>query len=177
MAALVVAVVLGAGTGCKPKIGDACTTALECSSLGDRLCDTTQPGGYCTQFGCQPDGCPSEAACIVFRSSIDPACGTADDGKYGRFSQSFCMIVCESTTDCREGYACALPADRDALLLDQTKDNPASVKVCIAIATLTTPPSDPPGVCSPSTAPPLVPTSASSGVGGMGAGGMGAGGS
>ena len=52
--------------GCSPKIGDECATALDCSALGDRLCDTTQPGGYCTIFNCEPDTCPEEAACVAF---------------------------------------------------------------------------------------------------------------
>src|SRR5690348_74537 len=38
--------------GCLPKIGDHCTTSLDCSQTGQRLCDTTQPDGYCTVFNC-----------------------------------------------------------------------------------------------------------------------------
>ena len=164
-------------SGCKPQIGDACTSAVECSTLGDRLCDITQPDGYCTQFGCQPDGCPTEAACIVFRSTIDPSCGTVLDGKYGRFSQSFCMLACVESADCRAGYECALPTTHDARLLDVKRTDPATFKVCLAVATVVPSPAEPPGICSPSTAPPLIPTTASAGAGGMdGGGGMGTGG-
>jgi len=150
-------------SGCTPKIGDKCTLSLDCSTLGDRLCDTTLPGGYCTQFGCQPDGCPTEAACIVFRASLDPACGTTADGKGGRFAQSFCMRTCEETDDCREGYACEAPATRDAELLDAKREDPGALKICLPIATLVTPPAEAPGVCLPGTSPPLVPTTASAG--------------
>ena len=47
-------------TGCQPKIGDACNTSTDCSTQGDRLCDTTQPGGYCTIFNCEPNTCPED---------------------------------------------------------------------------------------------------------------------
>ncbi|MFW5740185.1 MAG: hypothetical protein ACOC1F_07450, partial [Myxococcota bacterium] len=52
--------------GCNPKIGDDCTNSTDCSVSGDRLCDTTQPGGYCTVFNCEPDMCPEEAQCVAF---------------------------------------------------------------------------------------------------------------
>src|SRR5690242_18467125 len=46
-------------TGCKPKIGDECKTSTDCSVTGDRLCDITQPSGYCTIFNCEePGSCP-----------------------------------------------------------------------------------------------------------------------
>ena len=41
--------------GCSAEIGDDCSNSTDCSSTGDRLCDTTQPGGYCTLFNCEPD--------------------------------------------------------------------------------------------------------------------------
>src|SRR5687768_17386078 len=65
---------LAAATGCAPEIGDDCTTSIDCSQLGDRLCDTSQPDGYCTIFNCEPDQCPEEAVCIAFGFDIDPAC-------------------------------------------------------------------------------------------------------
>ncbi|HKO50071.1 MAG TPA: hypothetical protein VJV79_20210, partial [Polyangiaceae bacterium] len=40
----------GLALGCTPKIGDDCSVSTNCSTTGDRLCDITQPGGYCTKF-------------------------------------------------------------------------------------------------------------------------------
>jgi hypothetical protein len=156
---------LASMTGCKPKIGDACSNAVDCSALGDRLCDVTQPGGYCTLFNCQPDTCPDDAACVVFRSELDPACEKpitpnstlSPDGRHGRFAQTFCMKTCKSEKDCREGYQCVRPIDRAARLLDRKRDNAADVQVCLAVATLPTLPAVAPGVCSPGSAEPLKP--------------------
>jgi hypothetical protein len=51
---------------CGKKIGDACQTAADCDPNGARICDLSQPGGYCTILGCDETTCPSEAACIRF---------------------------------------------------------------------------------------------------------------
>ena len=59
--------------GCTPSIGDECVTSLDCSQLGDRLCDASQPLGYCTIFNCEPDACPEEAICMGFGLELDPA--------------------------------------------------------------------------------------------------------
>ena len=61
------ALVVTAG-GCSRKIGDGCTSNVECSPLGDRFCDLASPGGYCTIEGCDIDTCPDSAACIRFFS-------------------------------------------------------------------------------------------------------------
>ena len=49
--------------GCKPKIGEDCATSTDCSISGDRLCDVTQPGGYCTVFNCEPNTVPRPRRC------------------------------------------------------------------------------------------------------------------
>src|SRR4051794_40702327 len=46
---------------CTPSIGDKCVLSTDCSTRGDRLCDTAQPDGYCTQFNCAKNSCPDEA--------------------------------------------------------------------------------------------------------------------
>jgi hypothetical protein len=51
---------------CGKKIGDSCQTAADCDPSGTRICDLSQPGGYCTILGCDETTCPSEAACIRF---------------------------------------------------------------------------------------------------------------
>jgi hypothetical protein len=51
---------------CGKKIGDDCMTAADCDPNGGRICDISQPGGYCTVLGCDETTCPSEAACIRY---------------------------------------------------------------------------------------------------------------
>lgn len=65
---LVTALALGlmGQTACKDKIGDSCDFNVDCSTRGDRLCDLSSPGGYCTMENCNSDSCPSEAVCIAF---------------------------------------------------------------------------------------------------------------
>ncbi|HMR78024.1 MAG TPA: hypothetical protein PKD61_23100, partial [Polyangiaceae bacterium] len=65
---LVLALVCGL-YGCKPEIGDECSVSTDCSNAGERLCDTTLPGGYCTIFNCEPGTCPDEAGCVAFKNS------------------------------------------------------------------------------------------------------------
>lgn len=91
--------------GCPPKIGKKCSISTDCSQLGDRLCDTNQPEGYCTIFNCEPDTCP-ESICVGFDPSLDPACKSADDGRWPRFQRTFCMKACSEDSDCRDGYEC-----------------------------------------------------------------------
>ena len=88
-------------SACAPEIGDECATALDCSASGTRLCDLTQPRGYCTLEGCEADTCPDEAVCVQFGRRID---GKPVD----RVSRTFCMFACESSGDCRTGdrYTC-----------------------------------------------------------------------
>jgi hypothetical protein len=82
--------------GCAPAIGDECETALDCSSQGSRICDRTQPSGYCTIEGCEEGTCPEDSVCVKFRPSIE------------RVAVSYCMAGCDNTSDCRndEGYRC-----------------------------------------------------------------------
>lgn len=96
--------------GCTPKIGDKCVLSTDCSTRGDRLCDTSQPEGYCTQFNCRGDGCPDKAACVQFDVAI-PGCGFDDRSGPGggRTARSFCIAACASDSDCRDGYVCVDP--------------------------------------------------------------------
>lgn len=91
--ALVGAVWLAA---CAPEIGDDCETALDCSASGSRLCDRTQPGGYCIIQGCERGTCPEESVCVKFRPESE------------RNAITFCMRKCNDHGDCRddEGYRC-----------------------------------------------------------------------
>ncbi len=111
--------------GCRPQIGDSCTTSLDCSSQGDRLCDNSQPDGYCTIFGCEPDDCPEGSVCVGFGLELDPACAgqvESTDPRWPRFERTFCMLGCEQDSDCREGYVCIHPSDRRAVSVDVTNE-------------------------------------------------------
>jgi hypothetical protein len=87
--------------GCAPEIGDECRTSLDCSAQGTRLCDRTQPGGYCTIAGCEKGSCPEEAVCVKFRANVE------------RLAVSYCMLKCEDSGDCRDddGYKCTRADD------------------------------------------------------------------
>ena len=88
------------GTACAPEIGDDCKTSLDCSVNGDRFCDSSAPGGYCTVIGCDPDTCPDGALCVEWR--YEPS----------RTSESWCMKSCGNGGDCRGGrYACVHEGD------------------------------------------------------------------
>jgi hypothetical protein len=95
-------VLLGAfGLGCSPKIGDACTSSVKCSAKGERLCDSTQPDGYCTVFNCEPGGCPDDAICVAFNET-----SCANVTRSGRILRTYCMAGCDDDGDCRAGYYC-----------------------------------------------------------------------
>ncbi len=128
----VLALVLGmAGLACAPKIGDNCSSSTDCSQNGDRLCDTTQPGGYCTVFNCEPDTCPTEAQCVAFDDQLAPSC--PDPQAWARFERTFCMRRCSSNGDCRSGYICydmaTQPNPWGATVVDL---NPQGSKICIS---------------------------------------------
>ncbi len=63
---IVLASVLVSQAACEDKIGDACDFNVDCSTKGDRLCDLSSPGGYCTIENCNAGSCPDEAVCIAF---------------------------------------------------------------------------------------------------------------
>lgn len=122
--------------GCLPKIGDKCTSSLDCSQTGQRLCDTTQPDGYCTVFNCEPDSCPDTAACVAFNNTIDPACGSSTDGSRPRFERTFCVAPCKEDSDCRIGYECVSAGIRGGLAIDV--EHPHD-KVCLVKTTTDSP--------------------------------------
>ncbi len=101
---LAFALVPGLAVGCTPRIGDGCQASANCSINGDRLCDTSQPGGACIVFDCQADRCPDDAVCVRFNPA--PV----------RRAVVACMQRCEDDGDCREsqGYRCRGVADLEA---------------------------------------------------------------
>lgn len=111
---------------CGNKIGDSCSISSECSSQGDRLCDTTSPDGYCTIVGCDYDTCPSDSVCIRFFGvantgrpcdpqtedietddcSPDELCSLSETCVPRTSETRFCMATCGSDGDCRDKYEC-----------------------------------------------------------------------
>jgi hypothetical protein len=108
--------------GCAPAIGDACETPLDCSSQGSRLCDRTQPAGYCTVQGCEQGTCPEDSVCVEFRPCDE------------RLAVTYCMLKCSDSSDCRddEGYRCTSAAKfgegmKDAKILGSTRQKFCSI--------------------------------------------------
>lgn len=65
---LLILALLGLTGACTRKIGDNCSTNVDCSPQGDRLCDIGSPQGYCTIEGCDYQTCPNNAHCVRFYS-------------------------------------------------------------------------------------------------------------
>src|SRR3954452_7315627 len=55
-----VGLLVAGATACTPTIADKCVLSPDCSLQGERLCDPSQPGGYCTIFDCRANLCPDE---------------------------------------------------------------------------------------------------------------------
>jgi hypothetical protein len=131
----VAVVIVGSSVACTPEIGDKCQISTDCSIRGDRLCDTSQPGGYCTQLNCRGNSCADEAACVLFNSAV-PGCGYDDrSGPFGsRVARSFCMKGCTSNGDCRGGYICGDPrvAPWNAVILDDDQNKRGCLPVASA---------------------------------------------
>lgn len=111
--------------GCSPHIGDKCVLNTDCSVTGNLQCDTSMPGGYCTQFNCGPNSCPNGDACYLFHAEVQGC--PYNDREPSRTAHSFCMEDCTQNSDCRYGYSCAdlrLPP-WNAILLDDNQDQPA----------------------------------------------------
>ena len=119
-------------SACTPSIGDKCVLSTDCSTRGDRLCDTSQPDGYCTQFNCSKNSCPDNAACVLFNAAIQ-GCGYDDrSGGYGsRVARAFCVASCGKDSDCRSGYLCADP--RNAPFNGLVQDDVQDKRTCMVI--------------------------------------------
>jgi hypothetical protein len=122
---------------CGKNIGDDCATSIDCSSVGDRTCDLSQPGGYCTIDGCDDTSCPSSSICIRFfpqqfvtNNVCDPTCEgptsvdpmVADAGLIGR-----CVTGCTADDYCLPvstgGGVCSPRADERRLCVKSCNGN------------------------------------------------------
>lgn len=92
---------------CTRQVGDACTTNVDCSPLGDRFCDLSSPEGYCTVEGCDSLSCPSGSVCVAFFSLQrgTPVCSPGRDPRPDCTGGSDC---CKPGTPgcCRLGERC-----------------------------------------------------------------------
>jgi hypothetical protein len=131
--ALWVAMALGL-CACSATIGSPCTQSSDCSVQGNRVCDTSQPYGYCTVFGCGRNSCPNNAVCATFNTSL-PGCAYDDYQAPARTARTLCLSPCQQDSDCRasEGYVCDDPKAPpwSATIVDDNQNQ----KVCIVAAT------------------------------------------
>ena len=110
-------------SGCGNSIGDSCSQSTDCSTDGDRICDSASPGGYCTQEGCDFGTCPEEAVCVRFYPVTQLTMASCTPGEEGTCSldeicviggycaprsteRRFCMKKCGGAGDCRGEYEC-----------------------------------------------------------------------
>jgi len=99
---------------CGKKIGDSCSTNVDCAQDGTRDCDLSQPGGYCTVNGCDEKSCPSEAVCIrIFPYEVSrPACqldatqGSNCPVGAGKCLQPDGVCGCTTDSDCTSDSLC-----------------------------------------------------------------------
>jgi hypothetical protein len=139
---LLLALLAALAAGCKPEIGDDCQLSTDCSAAGDRLCDITAPGGYCTVYNCEPGACPEdESLCVEFGAERSPNSACSDPQSPSPFARTFCMAVCESDDDCRDDYVCATlkgPNEWNAILIDTDRGD----KACLVPISKAAPPID-----------------------------------
>lgn len=123
---LIVAVAIALSLACGSEIGDSCTRSTDCSPNGDRICDATSPGGYCTIVGCDFDTCPEDSICVRFfgAATSNRACDPQEEDRSSNDCSAdelcnlsgqcvprgsevrFCMATCGGGGDCRDAYEC-----------------------------------------------------------------------
>jgi len=109
-------------TGCTPAVGDSCALSTDCATDGTRICDTSEPGGYCTVLNCTGNSlgsvCPDNALCVLFNPNI-PGCPYSAHAP-APTGTAQCRGRCARNSDCRADYVCAIPtsAPWNAKILD-----------------------------------------------------------
>ena len=172
------ALFLSASLGaCQPKIGDDCKVSTECGvGSVSRVCDTTQPEGYCTIYNCEPGTCPSEAICVAFHVAVSAVPACAESQGSTRLARSFCLRRCESDSDCRKGYVCPDLSNANNPWQASVLESGGDVHACVPPYSGVPVASDAnTGVCEGHRAP-LPDVGAEAGTGGASAGGSPAGG-
>ncbi len=154
------ALLVALAASCDSEIGDSCSANVDCSSNGDRLCDTAQPGGYCTVEGCSATSCPEGSFCVAFfpPSILETPCDPATEDRLGAadatnactfaevcltagfcapasLERRYCMKKCGGDGDCRDGYACRATGDLGAQKVPGSTQDYATVgssRFCVA---------------------------------------------
>lgn len=133
-----------AGGACGRKIGDSCSTSIDCDPTGaTRTCDLSQPGGYCVIEGCDARSCPEDSHCVRFFPELFLSVSCGEDGDCAAdelcvpmdggdspgvcarrsLERRFCVQSCGGDGDCRGDYQCLATGVNGVLPLTQ---NPAS---------------------------------------------------
>ena len=124
------------GTGCTPDIGDSCALSTDCASDGTRVCDTSEPGGYCTVLNCTGNNlgsvCPDNALCVEFFPNV-PGCPFSARAPLAPASPS-AATPASHDSDCRGGLLLPQPEpfpwNAEILDPDQTaKDLPPAPRL------------------------------------------------
>ena len=90
-------------SACSKKIGDNCQTNIDCAQDGTRICDLSQPDGYCTVDGCDDSSCPSDSICVRFFDQKFPTglCPNAAPGTAGECrANELCVDQCRTDELC-----------------------------------------------------------------------------
>jgi hypothetical protein len=133
------ALLILAGNGaCGNKLGDSCNSSIDCSLDGDRSCDVSQPGGYCTVQGCDAHSCPDEAMCVRFfpskflttpcnpatedissdECSLDQLCTEGGLCAPRATERRYCVAKCGGNGDCRGDYECRFVGEHGSSSLE-----------------------------------------------------------
>ena len=145
---------------CSKKIGDDCQTNIDCAQDGTRICDLSQPGGYCTEDGCDDSSCPSESICVRFFDQKFPTgtcssppgtigecqanelcvvCGPNDSEPEhaccvpSTSERRYCAVKCGSNGDCRGGYVCRTSDTNGSLALLADPTVSTTAKFCAPV--------------------------------------------
>jgi hypothetical protein len=112
---------------CSKKIGDSCSTNIDCQQDGTRICDLSQPGGYCTLDGCDDSSCPSDSICVRFFDQKYPTGPCPDPnappGSIGGCQPDELCVVCGPSTSVPSPYSCCVPSASERRYCAATCDN------------------------------------------------------
>jgi len=142
---------------CGKKVGDSCATNIDCAQDGTRICDLSQPDGYCTVDGCDDSSCPSDSICVRFFDQKFPT-GTCSSppGTIGECQadelcvvcgpsasepeqpccvpaaseRRYCAATCGNNGDCRDGYVCRTSDTLGSIALLPDPNASATAKFC-----------------------------------------------
>src|SRR6185437_1220223 len=120
---LVLVALASLAAGCGYQIGQSCIVDTDCSADGTRVCDNSEPNGYCTILGCDYNTCPDNSECVRFftgsfandpcmygvadgECSYDEECSIQNECVPRAAEIRYCMATCDNDGDCNDGYEC-----------------------------------------------------------------------